>query len=86
LEKKESHGTDSQVVEFGCMRSIASGILDSYLCDICIKVPKLPKIFISIKLNIDQFLLLRLYFLFKFNFYRSFVMSACIYQSGCGNA
>jgi hypothetical protein len=34
LEKKKSYGTDAQVVEFGCMRTIASGILDGYLCDI----------------------------------------------------
>ena len=64
LETKKNHGTDAQVVEFGCMRTIASGILDSYLCDICIAVPKLPKIFILIKLNIGLFLLLRLYFSF----------------------
>jgi hypothetical protein len=39
LEKKKSCGTDAQVVEFGCMRTIASGILEGYLCDICFKVP-----------------------------------------------
>ena len=39
LEKKTSYGTDPQVVEFGCMRTIASGILDGYLCDICFKMP-----------------------------------------------
>jgi len=38
LEKRKSYGIDVQVVEFGGMRSIASGILDGYLCDICFKV------------------------------------------------
>ena len=38
-EKKKSYCTDAQVVEFGCMRTIASGILDGYLCDFCFKVP-----------------------------------------------
>jgi hypothetical protein len=39
LEKKKSYGTDAQVVEFGCVRTRPSGILDGYLCDFCFKVP-----------------------------------------------
>ena len=64
LGKKKSHGTDAQVVEFGCMGTKASGILSSYLCYICFKAPKFPTIFILIKLNIEVILLLRFYFSF----------------------
>jgi hypothetical protein len=45
LEKKENYGTDAQVVEFGCMGSIAGGTLLMVTCvTFASRWPSFPKI------------------------------------------
>lgn len=63
LEKKQSYGTDAQVMEFGCVRNLVGGSLLMATCAaFAVRCPSFVKLFIFITFNAGLLLLLRLYF------------------------